>query len=117
MKDQNHIQPSKIVPTFIDMWARGLDVDVALLNDVHFLRAVENGRADEAIQRGLKLASDKGDDESFHAFKDFGHAMEFITIATDYYANKPQRSTVRYGESDSDQVSPNSAAYLASVAR
>ena len=88
MKNQNHIPPSRRVPTFVDLWARGLDVDVTLFDDRTVLDSIERADVKGVISICLDKATKNNDTESQAAFTNFLHKLELVSVITDYYSKK-----------------------------
>ena len=103
MRDQNHIKPNPRVPTWVDIWARGLDVDVSIFDDDCVQSLIEDGRATTAIERCLKISEEKSDQTSIAVLSNLQYRLELGLIIVDYFSKKPSRSTRRNGESDLDQ--------------
>lgn len=106
---QNESPPNPRVPTFVDLWARGLGVDVTLFDNRDVQRAIEQCNVQQVIRLCLENATDE---ESKAVFNNFVHKMELLNVITEYYGKKRMHSTQRFGDSDKDQIAPNHPDYI-----
>lgn len=100
VRDQNDHPPNPRVPTWVDLWARGADVDVTIFDDASIQMSIEQGRA-VVIEKGLKLAQDRNDAPTF---SDFTEKLLLGRVIVEYYGQKPSNGTRRFGQSDRDQI-------------
>ena len=117
MKNQNHIPPSRRVPTMVDIWARGLDVDVTLFDDRTVLDAIESANVQQVINVCLEKAKKNNDLESQAAFSNFMCKLELVSVIANYYSKKPTSTTRRFGQLDRDQISSNHPEYYGKTIR
>ena len=103
MKNQNHLPPHPRVPTFVDLWARGLGVDVTIFYQPQIQDAIEYGRLD-LVNLCKAEAEKKKDEISLKILSSLHFQMELMKEVINYYRKKPAHDSRRYGQSDKDQV-------------
>jgi hypothetical protein len=111
VKDQRKIPMHKRVPTWVDMWARGLDVDVTIFHDHKMLNFMEDGRPLQVIERGKEISNERGDTESLAVFSNSRNQLELLGVIMSYYSQKPSHMSRRYGDSDRDQINEDHPNY------